>query len=1319
MAITIKFKSGATSSTPTISPVIPSVNYVVPKAPISKTPTTTKVFVPTTPVIKPKTNLLSEAFDQKEDYVQKFKKGDIGGGIANLAGATLTSAQSAYLNVANNLASLAQGKGTQPLKYQMSYADYEKAVSDRGGVKPTSEIIKTHSPLLGNIYKMALEIGTDPLELTPAGFLNDIKVAKGGLPTAASLQKAVVPTVVPKTTAQIPPQGSTIVSDGVLPKAEPIMPIKEITPTISRPSLLKKQERIVSTNKAIPTDEKILSIIKSETNKNVSQILKGSSASEKEYINKSIEDYSNNKIDMNSLYEIIESAVNRIPYSMPVDKSIIASMKSYLKSGIKVTDDLRQIPDFADFRRNNAGKIKFSPNGSDVDSLYDELSDQFGNIFPKDVSHPVDRLNKIIDAIKPSGLKQTLVGDALTKNEIVENFIIPIFNEAEDLKELSKTTTKIKESVISNPIFKGKAMPLDGLKKDLGADIYKGDKTTEQLVKEFGAMPKGEIPFRDVSVPKKTDYGDVQQFLRTMAESEVVDDTLLKELDSEISSFTKSNISNATAVDDANVTIAKGIDTALEQFKSIVPLEKQATSRDIALGSRLIQELQKQGRYTDALDAAIDLSQMLSETGRSLQAARIIKRLTPEGRLKAVATVSERMSKKYGKTIKPSEKTLKRIAEAKTEKEILDANKKAGVEMWNKTPPNLVDKLNSWRYTAMLFNPKTHIRNIVGNTLFIPAREFKNLIGSGLESAARVPVGQRTKAVLDPRATIPERLVTDSIRKLPDYQRINFARKDFDNVVSTLKGEGKIDDAIRDVEAKVFGTGKVGEALGDTSKPLQKVIAIKDMYKALGIKEILPETAELIKTMNLGTLNLEDTWFMKLAYDGSLAQYMKANKLNPADMVGSNLETARKYALNEALKATYRDANALSTLISKGKNKLSHGVKEKMLWDGSVVEDKLGTKLMRTGSVALEGIIPFAKTPLNIIKRGIGYSPANIVRGTLNLVSDVKNGKNPAEALDQIASGLSGSSVIGLGAYLGSKGIVTGNESDFTDKDYNYNQMTGSQNYSINIDGNSYTIDWAAPLSMLFFVGVELSNLVKEGKMDLVRLLDSMTKISDPMVNLSMLKGINTLLSNNYDGLSTVGTDLVSSYVGQYNPTVFGQIARTADDTRRQTVSTKERGLEKEASSFLMKQQAKIPGLSQKLQPYVNLWGQEESSGTAVENFLSPGYFRRENVTDVDREILSLKNSLDEETYKSIIPRKTGTYTVTENKIPYRMSEEELTRFSKTRGQKSFNLLNKLFDTSEYKTSDDTEKAKLIKSAYDDAFEVAKAEFLRNKGVSQ
>lgn len=46
---------------------------------------------------------------------------------------------------------------------------------------------------------------------------------------------------------------------------------------------------------------------------------------------------------------------------------------------------------------------------------------------------------------------------------------------------------------------------------------------------------------------------------------------------------------------------------------------------------------------------------------------------------------------------------------------------------------------------SMLGNPKTHIRNVLGNAIFVPVRGMKNVIGATIEAAT--VKGERSKAI--------------------------------------------------------------------------------------------------------------------------------------------------------------------------------------------------------------------------------------------------------------------------------------------------------------------------------------------------------------------------------------------------------------------------------------------------------------------------------------------------------------------------------------------------------------------------------------------
>jgi hypothetical protein len=136
-------------------------------------------------------NVLNEAFDKNENYIDKAKKGNVGGAVANFIGTGLTGAQTLYLNAANSADSLAQGKGLPKYQPQMSFTDYDKAVAERRGAKPTIEQVSKVNPVLGGAYQLVGEIGTDPLELLPGGMVNDIKLARGTAQNSAAYMNAL------------------------------------------------------------------------------------------------------------------------------------------------------------------------------------------------------------------------------------------------------------------------------------------------------------------------------------------------------------------------------------------------------------------------------------------------------------------------------------------------------------------------------------------------------------------------------------------------------------------------------------------------------------------------------------------------------------------------------------------------------------------------------------------------------------------------------------------------------------------------------------------------------------------------------------------------------------------------------------------------------------------------------------------------------------------------------------------------------------------------------------------------------------------------
>lgn len=254
--------------------------------------------------------------------------------------------------------------------------------------------------------------------------------------------------------------------------------------------------------------------------------------------------------------------------------------------------------------------------------------------------------------------------------------------------------------------------------------------------------------------------------------------------------------------------------------------------------------------------------------------------------------------------------------ETAAQKAWVDIEKNVAAQM----PSSWVEKLNAWRYLAMLGNPRTHVRNIMGNAGFMPVRMMKNCIAASMERVYYGKAGEnsgRTKAALNPMSA-------------DDRQLLQVAWSEYSEVKDLIQSGGKFND--------------------NASK-------INNMKTVFNIKPL-----EAGRKANNYALDAEDTWFSHPAYAESLASYLKANGISASDYADGNIgaeakNKAQTYAIKEAQKATYRDTNLFSETISKaGKSK---------------------SKVLNT---LVEGVLPFKKTPANILARGIEYSPIELVK---------------------------------------------------------------------------------------------------------------------------------------------------------------------------------------------------------------------------------------------------------------------------------------------------------------------------------------------------
>ena len=122
------------------------------------------------------------------------------------------------------------------------------------------------------------------------------------------------------------------------------------------------------------------------------------------------------------------------------------------KTKIKVSDYVkRNITDYGDFKKENFGKLRIANDGMNVDSVYQELSEQFPYYFDPEINNDIDRLYALSDFMnKDVVLMEKFYTDQETMDELVDKTYNMLIDKAnietitDDVLKIVKLTRKEK-----------------------------------------------------------------------------------------------------------------------------------------------------------------------------------------------------------------------------------------------------------------------------------------------------------------------------------------------------------------------------------------------------------------------------------------------------------------------------------------------------------------------------------------------------------------------------------------------------------------------------------------------------------------------------------------------------------------------------------------------------------------------------------------------------------------------------------------------------------------------------------------------------------
>ena len=790
----------------------------------------------------------------------------------------------------------------------------------------------------------------------------------------------------------------------------------------------------------------------------------------------------------------------------------------------------------------------------------------------------------------------------------------------------------------------------------------------EALKEKYGYIPAGERAYREVQVPKKTaDDKYVSRTIRTVLEAKATPDAMVPTLERMVAKgdFSYDRYTDKQAISDAESRIkTEGWQKTLNKWKNST---KEGISKEnTAIGWALYNNAANSGDVETAIDVLDTIVKRQRNAAQALQATRLLKQQDPGTQLyaaqRSVENLTEDLKKQYGEKapdLKIDRDLAEKFLNAKDDDARTEAMKEIYRDIGRQMPSRFIDKWNAWRYFSMLGNPRTHVRNIVGNVGFVPAVTVKNVIGAGIESAANAVSGGkvgRTKAILTTK----------------DAGLIKAAWGDYANIREQALGSGKYNDNVN---------------------VRQEIEEGRTIFK--------PKLLEAMRKFNSTALDAEDAWFSKPHYAAALAQFCKANGITAEQVAGGKgIEAAREYAIREAQKATYRDTNAFSQMIS------------------DLGRYRGDNKMKRLGSTLTEGILPFRKTPANILVRGVEYSPIGFLKSiSYDLVQVQKGNMQATEMIDRAAAGLTGTGLMMLGLYMAKEGILRGSGGD-DEKKKKFDELQGHQEYAMELpNGTSITLDWLAPEALPFFVGANLYEQMQanNGYLTMSDMLQAASNVTDPLLSMSCLQSLNDVFdavgyasSGDTNALTSAVASAATSYLTQGIPTVFGQAERTGESERMTTYTDKNKFLTPDMQYALGKASARIPGVDYGQIPFIDAWGRTENSGgvaaRAFNNFANPAYTSKVSGSKMEDELSRLYEATGE---TKVLPQRAPKF-FTVNKENKQLTGEEYVKYATKRGQTSYKIASELTGLASYKSMSDGDKADAVAKAYEYANVVGK-----------
>lgn len=588
-------------------------------------------------------------------------------------------------------------------------------------------------------------------------------------------------------------------------------------------------------------------------------------------------------------------------------------------------------------------------------------------------------------------------------------------------------------------------------------------------------------------------------------------------------------------------------------------------------------------------------------------------------------------------------------------------------EIQKRVDPGILRKISMGQILAQLLNTKTMIRNIFGNFALVPVENLSDVVGTAIDISASFLTGQRTMWLPNPKT-----------------QAMGF--------IQGLK-EGT-EEALLGINLRGLST--------KFDLPKNSVFDNKVLN---GFEKLL--------SVSLGA---PDRAFYQATFNDSIRRQLQGRSND--SLTPEMIERAHF----EGLYRTFQDRTVLSQAFESLKKALNY------FSPGNVGVDFKDIKSQDWGLG--DAVLKYAKTPANLLSRGIEYSPFGFLDTAWQIGRKFvfKKQFDQYKFVHSFSRALVGSVLlVGSGALLASLGIITGRAED--DKDVrNAQSDAGIKGYQINLsalkrflfsgmnkeaaalreDDVMVSYDWMQPAAIGLALGAN-AYLAREKSLinKAVNLADSAFTAANTIAEQPLVSGLKTLTSRRGlpEGVAEVTKGIPASFI----PTFLSQVRQLTDNVSRNTKAP----WWNEMGNRVIN---KIPGASRMLPPNVTPLGKprqmyQNDSNNPFNVFLNPAFVTKYKPDQVSRMVLDLwKRSGHTEQF----PRTQY------NRVSFGQEQIELTA-SQTNlyqtyiGERTDNLFTALANNPSFMRSSDDQQAKRLQRELTSIRDEAKRKFFEVK----